>query len=125
LDTPQKSQSSGTQRNEHTMNCVNPECDLPAFEGQTSCRWESCEEYAAQVEKAGDFRRVGRIPRPARALLNRLRTLRGAQRPYDTPTPPMRKMYREAFALLREENPRTSYVAIQSHINHHINARRA
>ncbi len=107
------------------MNCIHPDCDLPAVPGFPSCRWESCEEYAAQVEKAGDFRRVGRIPRPARALLNRLRTLRGAQRPYDTPTPPMRRMYREAFALIRGQNPRTSYAAIQSHINHHINARRA
>ena len=74
---------------------------------------------------AGDFRRVGKPPRPARALLNKLRTLQRAQGRDDKPTPVMRKMYREAFALLREENPRTSYIAIRLHINHHINARRA
>ena len=30
-----------------TPKCVHPECDLPASPGFPTCRWESCEDYAA------------------------------------------------------------------------------
>jgi len=77
-------------------------------------------------QKTGSaFQRVGKTPPQARALLNRLRLLRAAQARDAKPTAPMRAMYREAFGLLNEQNPQTSYVAIRLHINRLLNPRRA
>ena len=34
-----------------THECINPACDLPAVIGFSTCRWESCEAVAAEVDE--------------------------------------------------------------------------
>ena len=62
------------------------------------------------------FNQVTTTTPKAQTLLDALRALRAAQGRHDNPTQAMRLTYREAFHLLREANPATSYVAIRSHI---------
>ena len=62
------------------------------------------------------FSQVTTTTPKAKALLKALRALRAAQGRHDSPTQAMRLTYREAFRVLREANPATSYAAIRSHI---------